>query len=172
MGMGTTGTEIVPDEEATKEANKIQEELKRTGYKEDFFAGISDLPEDVYNNPTTSKETLSVLYNNNPVKFTQLTNEAKNKYAIRDAAAKKAYDEAQGDDKQKTEYASRVGILKGNEYSGDEIAPPENMQQFYDIVRQKQQLIDQNIDSPEEKKKAHESTIRAVLTKFFEEWEE
>ena len=156
MGMGTTGTEIVPDEEATKEANKIQEELKRTGYKEDFFAGISDLPEDVYNNPTTSKETLSVLYKNNPVKFTQLTNEAKNKYAIRDAAAKKAYDEAQGDDKQKTEYASRVGILKGNEYSGDEIAPPENMQQFYDIVRQKQQLIDQNIDSPEEKKKAQE----------------
>ena len=178
MGMGTTGTEIVPDEEATKEAKKIQEELKRTGYKEDFFAGISDLPEDAYNNPATSKETLSVLYKNNPVKFTQLTNEAKNKYAIRDAAAKKAYDEAQGDEKQKTEYASRVGILKGNEYSGDEIAPPENMQQFYDIVRQKQQLIDQNIDSPEEKKKAHErlrqtyaQAINPTSLDFREEYE-
>ncbi|HNO71797.1 MAG TPA: hypothetical protein PKO16_08510, partial [Bacteroidia bacterium] len=178
MGMGTTGTEIVPDEEATKEAKKIQEELKRTGYKEDFFAGISDLPEDAYNNPATSKETLSILYKTNPVKFTQLTNEAKNKYAIRDAAAKKAYDEAQGDEKQKTEYASRVGILKGNEYSGDEIAPPENMQQFYDIVRQKQQLIDQNIDSPEEKKKAHErlrqtyaQAINPTSLDFREEYE-
>ena len=143
----------VPDEGSIKEAENITSELEGEGFGKDFIEAVSDMPEAAFRNPTTSKETLINLYGNNPVKFKQLTNEAKIKYAIQDAAAQKSYNELEGD-KQRDEIAKNIGILEGNKYSGDE-QMPESMQQFYDIVRQKQGLIDKNIDDPEQKKKYH-----------------
>jgi len=141
----------VPDEGSIKEAENITSELEGEGFGKDFIEAVSDMPEAAFRNPTTSKETLINLYGNNPVKFKQLTNEAKIKYAIQDAAAQKSYNELEGD-KQRDEIAKNTGILEGNKYSGDE-RMPESMQQFYDIVRQKQELINKNIDDPEQKKK-------------------
>lgn len=155
IGEGAERGVFTPDAKSVEESQTIIKDLEKQGFKKDFVESVSDLPEVALNNPTTSKEKLVSLYKENPIKFKQLTNEAKNKYAIADGASKKAYSELEGN-KDRDETSKNTGILEGNLYSGDDVTPPENMQQFYSTIKQKQDLINKNIDDPEQKKKAQE----------------
>ena len=166
------------DPEGTAKAEKIYSELEKKGFGKDFVESLLDFPQDAFNNQTTSKETLINLYQNNPIKFKQLTNEAKTKYAIRDAAAKRTFDEL-GDVKDKGNIASQRGIYEGNQYSSADEVAPQNMQEFYGIIRKKQDLINANIDDPEQKKKAQErlretysQAINPTSLDFKEEYEQ
>lgn len=144
----------VPDEEAIARSKNTVKGLADKGFNEDFLQAVKDFPQQAFDAPETSKETLTNLYKNNPEKFRQLTNEAKVKYAIQDAAEKDALNNLP-DDKDKGYYASQAGIHAGNLYSGNERQTPQNMQEVYAMIQDKQNIINKTISDPEQKQKLH-----------------
>jgi hypothetical protein len=152
---GAGYTQTVSDPVAIEESKRVYEGMGKEGYKEDFIKGVTDLPSAALLHPTTSKEKLIEVYKANPIRFKQLTNEAKIKYAIKDAAFKNA-NEVLPDDENKSYIADQTAIIEGNKFSGDNAPPVENMQDWYNVIKGKQQVIDENITDVDQKNKLRE----------------
>ena len=146
--------EQVPDEEKIKEYTDTKGEVKKLGYDIDELANeFSDFPEDAFNNPSTSKETLLSLRNTDRISYNQLLNETKNRYAIRQSVANKAAEQVPENAKGGDEYASQMAIRAGNEYIGSERElHPQNMGEFESVISKKQNLINQNLTGEERDK--------------------
>jgi len=170
--------EYVPDLDARKQSADKIKELEGKGFKGDFIEAIIDFPQEGFLHPTTSKERLVEVYKENPLKFKQLTNEAKIKYAIKKAALKNA-NENLPDDENKSYIADQTAIIESNKFSGDNAPPVENMQDWYNVIRGKQQVINDNISDVDERNKLNDmlrqtyaSSINPETPTFKEEYEQ
>lgn len=140
--------ETVPDEAFIGTGKKILEDLDKQGIKKDFVDAISDLPDDAYLDPNTSKERLVELYKGNRIKFHQFVNEQKNRIAVRRGAIENEKNNSTGVD------PTQMGIHTGNEYLGTEQEQnPRNLNELQNIVSKKQNIIDHTLTG-EEKTKA------------------
>ena len=138
----------VKDDEAVGISKKIISDLEKQGFKADFVEAISDLPEESFNDPNTSRESLASLYKENPIKFHQLVNEQKNRIAVRRGAMQFERDNSTGVEPE------QAGIHFGNQYLGsEEEQNPKNISELQNVISKKQTLIDHYL-SGEERDKA------------------
>lgn len=177
INTGVTGetSEVLPDEKSIKASQEINKDLEKQGFKADFAIAVNDLPEDVFNE--VPKEELATLYKENPLKFKQLTNELKNRTAIRQGA----YDDANEtipEGKDKEYLATQQAIIESNDYNINEIATPETMEDLRGMMAVKQENINRNIKDEDTKKKmqgrlrdTYASTINANSLNLREEYD-
>ncbi|MBP9778914.1 MAG: hypothetical protein KBD25_07020, partial [Rickettsiaceae bacterium] len=142
--------ETVPDESFIGTSKKIIEDLDKQGIKKDFVDVVSDLPDEAFNDPNTSKDKLVELYKTNRIKFHQFVNEQKNRIAIKKAAFENQRNANNGiDDIDPTQMAVHVA----NKYLGTyEEAHPQNLDQLQDIILKKQDIIGQSLIGEERTK--------------------
>jgi hypothetical protein len=142
--------ETVPDESFIGTSKKIIEDLDKQGIKKDFVDVVSDLPDEAFNDPNTSKDKLVELYKTNRIKFHQFVNEQKNRIAIKKAAFENQRNANNGiDDIDPTQMAVHVA----NKYLGTyEEAHPQNLDQLQDIILKKQDIIGQYLIGEERTK--------------------
>ena len=151
---GNPIVETVDDKDAQGISKKILEDLEKEGIGKDFIGAISDLPDESFNDPNTSKEALVDLYKNNRIKFHQVVNEQKNRLAVRNGAAEKTNSNNTGvDDIDPTQ----MGIHVGNQYLGTtEEQNPRTFGELENVIAKKQAIIDESLPNSEEKTRARQ----------------
>lgn len=126
----------VPDESAKAYSASIVKGLQEKGYDKDFLNSLVDLPDEaLQHDPGTSKDAILNLYKANPIKASQLINEAKNHWLVR----KSAEQSTDGNDYQK----SQTGIMAANAYTGD--VTPDNITDLTSTLKQKNKVLEQTL---------------------------
>jgi len=139
--------EYVPDEEKRASGKSAIDELIKAGYDKDFIEGVKDLPELAYKNETTSKQKLAEIYKQSPIKFNELTNEAKVRYSIIDAAYKNAHERLPEEDADRNYKASQEALMVGNLFT-DLSNDITDFNSFQQAIAGKKEILDNVVTDP------------------------
>lgn len=157
---------LVPDEDAVKESNKINEYLKKAGYdSKELKRVFGDVPDEAFNltdengNKPQSKESLLEEYKKNPIDAESKINNIKTQFNLQNAGYNAALDNYVSEHE-----AQQYGIQLGNAMNALHKQPLHSIADLENNVRAQQKIINDNL--PDDQRKVALQRVQESMGKF------